>query len=303
MGKGWVFKVFEGICNPKKIIICLDYRGKLNWLHDKAYLKLVFWARMDRRLNLKDPKTFNEKLQWLKLYNRKPEYTVMVDKYAAKEYVSNIIGSEYVTPTLGVWDSFEQIDFDALPKQFVLKCTHDSGGLVICKDKEKLDYEYARKKITKCLKQNYYFIGREWPYKNVKPRIIAEKYMVDASGDDLKDYKFFCFDGVPRLLLIASDRQKDTDTCFDFYDMNFKHLPFKQGHPNAKQRIEKPSSFGLMYELAEKLSFGIPHVRIDFYEVEGQPVFGEMTFFHFGGMTPFEPDEWDDKIGSMLKIC
>lgn len=263
----------------------------------------MYYARMGKRLDLNNPQTYNEKLQWLKLYDRKPEYTKLVDKYEVKKFVVDRIGNKHVIPTLGVWDSFEQIDFDSLPKQFVLKCTHDSGGLFICTDKDKLDIEVARKKINQSLRRNFYYFGREWPYKNVKPRIIAEKYMVDESGYELKDYKFFCFDGVPKALFIATDRQlKDEDTKFDFYDAEFNHIPVVNGHPNAYKEIKKPESFEEMKRLASILSVNIPHVRVDLYDINGHIYFGELTFYHFSGMVPFEPDEWDYTFGSWINL-
>lgn len=217
--------------------------GILNKLSDEQYLRLVFRIKIGRKLNINDPKTFNEKLNWLKLNDRRPEYTTMVDKYLVKDYVANLIGNEYIIPTLGVWDKFEEIDFDKLPDSFVLKCTHDSGGLVVCRDKSKLDLSAAKKIINNSLKRNYYLHGREWPYKDVKPRIIAEKYMVDESGYELKDYKFFCFDGIPKAMYIASDRNvSGEETKFDFFDMDFHHLPFTNGHPNA-DRIFTPPQF------------------------------------------------------------
>lgn len=269
---------------------------------DALYLKLLYKNRMKKKLDLTNPKTYNEKLQWLKLYNRKPEYTVMVDKYAVKGYVEKIIGKEYIIPTLGVWEHFDDIDFDKLPDQFVLKCTHDSGGLVICKDKESLDKEKAKKQIEHCLKRRYFLNTREWPYKDVKPQIIAEKYMVDESGYELKDYKFFTFDGKVKAMFIATDRGSESETCFDFYDCNFEHLPFKNGHPNAKKKIIKPENFDKMIELAEKLGKDIPHARIDFYNINGKIYFGEITFFHWSGLKPFEPEEWDYKFGSWIQL-
>lgn len=209
----------------------------------------------------------------------------------------------YIIPTLGVWDSFDEIDFASLPDQFVLKCTHDSGGLVICKDKSKLDMNAARAKITKSLKTNYYYSGREWPYKNVKPRIIAEEFMTDEFSHDLKDYKFFCFDGVAKAMFIASDRHTaGAETKFDFYDMDFKLLPFTNGHPNSTYNINCPKTFYQMKELAERLSKGIPHIRVDFYEINGKVYFGELTFFHWSGFVPFEPAEWDEKFGNWIDL-
>lgn len=278
-------------------------RGFFDWLPDKPYLTLKYWACMGKKLNLDNPVTFNEKLQWLKLYDRKLEYTRMVDKYEVKGYVSEKIGEEYIIPTLGVWDDFDEIDFSKLPNQFVLKCTHDSGGIVICRDKAALDKSAAKKKLSASLKRNYYKSGREWPYKDVKPRIIAEAYMEDESGVELKDYKIFCFDGFAKAMFIASDQQvQDEETKFDFFDMDFQHLPFTNGHPNAKHEIKRPESLEEMRRLAEKLSEGIPQVRVDFYDVNGKVYFGELTLSHWSGMTPFEPEEWDAKFGEWIKI-
>lgn len=270
---------------------------------DRAYLKLKYRANFGKGLNLKAPKTFNEKLQWLKLYDRRPEYIRMVDKYAVKEYVAEKIGEEYIIPTLGVWDRVEDIDFDALPNQFVLKCTHDSGGIVICKDKSKLDIEWAKRKLKRSLKNNFYYSYREWPYKNVKPRILAEQYMEDTETAELRDYKFFSFDGVTKALFIATERQKDGEEVkFDFYNMDFEHLDFRQGHPNSSMKIDKPKCFDEMWGLSEKLSKNIPHVRVDFYEVNGKVYFGELTFFHHAGLMPFDPEAWDYTFGDWIRL-
>lgn len=270
---------------------------------DSIYLKIVFKRSLGYKLNLRNPKSFNEKLQWLKLYNRNPLYTKMVDKYAVKEIISNCIGTEYVIPTIGVWDSFDKIDFNRLPSSFVLKTTHDSGGVVIVKDRAKFNKEEAKRILTKSLGQNFYYANREWPYKHVKPRIIAEPYMEDKLTGELRDYKFFTFDGKVKAMFIASDRQNpDEDTKFDFFDENFKHLNFTNGHPNAKVPPAKPENFELMKQLASKLGQGIPEVRIDFYECNGKVYFGEMTFFHWSGLVPFEPIEWDYKFGSWISL-
>lgn len=272
-------------------------------MNDSDYLKRIFMGVLNKKLDLDNPKTFNEKIQWLKLFDRKDIYTKFVDKYEVKDVVSKIIGKEYVIPTLGVWDSFDEIDFNKLPNQFVLKCTHDSGGIVICRDKAKLSIKKAKRKINKSLKRDYYSLFREWPYKNVKPRIIAEQYIEDSASLDLKDYKFFCFNGKPEFLFVASDRQNpDEETKFDFFDMNFKHLNIINGHPNSINSIPKPSTFDKMVELCSILAEGIPHVRCDFYEANGRVYFGEMTFSHFGGLVDFEPDFWNEKIGGMLKL-
>ena len=274
-----------------------------DWMPDKPFLKMYFWGCFGKRLDLKNPKSFSEKLQWLKLYNRNPLYIKLVDKYEVKEIVSEKIGEEYIIPTLGVWNSFDEIDFETLPNQFVLKSTHDSGGIVICKDKRSFDKDKAREKLEASLKQNFYYATREWAYKDVPHRIIAEEYMEDSETQELRDYKFFCFDGVVKALFIASDRQDDTvDTKFDFYDADFNHLDFRNGHPNANKEIKKPVTFEKMKELAAILSKGIPQIRVDFYEVDGNIYFGELTFAHWGGMMPFEPEEWDYKFGEWIKL-
>ncbi len=294
-------KIVEYVCEPWKLVKYLSRRGCFNCLTDKAYVKLMYKANFRRSLNLKQPQTFNEKLQWLKLYDRKSEYTTMVDKHSVKNYVANIIGEEYIIPTIGVWDSFEEIDFDSLPEQFVLKCTHDSGGLVICKDKSKLDKSLAEIKIKKSLKTDYYKHGREWPYKNVPKKVIAEKYMVDESGTELKDYKFFCFDGEVKAMFISTNRGTNQH-CDDFYDENFNRIPVRKGHPNSNVQRTKPETFEQMKALAKKLSADIPHVRVDFYDVNGKIYFGEMTFFSGGGMVPFVPDRWDYTFGNWIKL-
>ena len=297
-----VSKIIRAIKEPKRIILYLNSKGVLDVLSDKAYVSLVYGVYFKKRLNLKNPKTYNEKLQWLKLYDRNPLYTRMVDKCEVKKYVADKIGEEYIIPTLGVYDRFEDIDFDSLPNEFVIKCTHDSGGLVICKDKSQLDIKNAKKIIESSLKRNYYMNGREWPYKDVKPRIIIEKYMVDESGYELKDYKFFCFNGEAKLLFVAKDRGSSEETKFDFFDRDFNHLPFTNGHPNSDPPYFKPDNFEKMMELASELSKDSPQLRVDFYNINGQIYFGELTFFHWGGMMPFDPPEWDIKLGEMITL-
>ena len=287
--------------NPKNIYAFFASRGLLNWMSDKAYLKMAYKNKMGKKLNLKNPQTFSEKLQWLKLYNRKDIYTTMVDKYEAKKFISENVGEEYVIPTLGVWDKYEDIDFDSLPNQFVLKCTHDSGGLIICKDKSKLDIEKAKKRIKKSLKNKFYWLGREWPYKNVKPRIIAEKYMAETQDDGqecLTDYKFFCFDGKVQIMYIANEKANPPTT--DYFDANFNHLDLTTKDKNAPITPKKPEKFNEMVSIAEKLSKGIPFVRVDFYYINQQVYLGEFTFFHNGGMCKYNPPEWDMKLGEFL---
>ena len=270
---------------------------------DKLYLSILYRNSFGYFMDFKNPKTFNEKLQWLKLYDRKEIYSKMVDKYEVKKYISDIIGEEYIIPTIGVYDKFDDIDFDTLPNQFVIKCTHDSGGIVICKDKKEFDIIKAKTKINKCLKHNFYYQYREWPYKNVQPRIIIEKYVEDKEKKALDDYKFFCFNGEPKVMFIATERQNENnDTCFDFFDMDFNHLNIRNGHPNAVNPPSMPKNFKKMKELAKTLSKGMPHVRIDFYEINGKVYFGEITFFHWGGFVKFVPQEWDEKLGDLLEL-
>ena len=288
--KGYRFSVFSIL-------------GFFNRLSDEELLKRAYKAYFGRELDLENPKTFNEKLQWLKLHDRKPEYTIMVDKCEAKKYVAERIGEEYIIPTLGVWDRFDDIDFDALPDQFVLKTTHDSGGVVICRDKASLNKKKARKKLETSLKRNFYLRGREWPYKNVKPRIIAEQFIQSTKDGELPDYKFFCFSGEPKALFIATERNvPGTETKFDFFDMEFNHLDVRNGHPNAAVAPGKPVCFDEMCDLASKLSAGIPHLRVDFYEVEGKVYFGELTFSHWSGLVPFEPEQWDYTFGEWITL-
>lgn len=295
--------IYDIIKKPQLLFLSLGHRGWFNWMGDRFYLKIAYRIEMGKKLNLDHPQTFNEKLQWLKLYDRRPEYTRMVDKRGVKDYVSSRIGDEYLIPTLGVWENANEIDYDKLPEQFVLKCTHDSGGLFICKDKSKINKKKVGRKLNSCLTHNYYWGQREWPYKNVKPRIIAEQFMEDEKTKELRDYKFFCFDGIPQALFIASDRNSNTEeTKFDFFDMDFNHLPFTNGHPNAKELPAKPMCFEKMKELAAQLSKGIPQVRVDFYEVNGKVYFGEMTFSHWSGFTPFVPEEWDYKFGDWIQL-
>ena len=272
-------------------------------ISDRLFLRVKYRLKMGRWPNFKNPHTYTEKLQWLKIYGRRPIDTLLSDKYAVKDYIAQTIGKEYVIPLLGVWDRFEEIDFDKLPNQFVLKCTHDSGGVVICKDKMTFDKAKANVVLSRSQKHDYFMISREHAYKNIPRRIIAEEYMEDKHTKELRDYKFFCFNGVPKLLFVASDRQvKGEETKFDFFDMSYNHLPFTNGHPNANVLPERPVCFEEMKSLAKKLSENIPHVRVDFYEVNGKVYFGEMTFSHWGGMVPFKPEEWDETIGEWIVL-
>ncbi len=295
------------IRNIKRLILDRDYRGValdshgLHYLSDEEFLKRKYRLTMGHDLDLEDPKTFNEKLQWLKLYDRKPEYTTMVDKFSAKSWVEERIGKEYLIPTLGVWDHFDDIDFDKLPNQFVLKCTHDSGGLVIVKDKATLDISKAKKKIESCLKRNFYWMGREWPYKNVAPRIIAEQYMTDESGIELKDYKIFNFSGEPKLIEVDYDRFVAHKR--NLYTTDWQYIEAAiQYHADPTRRIERPKQLEKMMELARTLSAGIPHVRTDFYCIDDRIYFGELTFYHESGFGKFTPESFDEEMGKWISL-
>ena len=268
------------------------------------YIKILFYKRIGRRINLKKPITFNEKLQWLKLYNKKPFYAILVDKYEVKKYIAEKIGMEYVIPAYGVWDKFDDVDFGSLPDQFVLKCTHDSGGLVICKDKKNFDFKKAKEKINKSLKTNYYWCGREWPYKDVKPRIIAEKYMTDSPDvDTFTDYKFYCFNGYVDCVMVCLDRNTG-DTKFYFFDKDWKLLRYNKRGKEAPEgfTIPKPACIDKMFEIAAELSKGIPFVRVDLYVSNGQIYFGEMTFYPASGFDPNRLPETDLYFGSLIKL-
>ena len=295
-------KIVKYIKRPSNILLYLMNKNFFKWIPDEKYITIKYKLEMNQKLNLKEPKTFNEKLQWLKLYDRNPEYTKMVNKYEAKKYVADIIGQEYIISTLGVWDKFEDIEFDKLPKQFVLKPTHTSGNVFICKDKEKINYKQLRKMINKWLKRDYYLVHREWPYKNIKPKIIAEQYMVDDSGMKLKDYKFFCFNGIAQTILVCSNRNGSFKNT-NFYDISWNLQPFtREKHKNSNEQIKKPKNLDEMITVAEKLSKDIPFVRVDLYEINGKVYFGELTFYPSSGFEGFEPEEWDKKLGDMLEL-
>lgn len=276
-------------------------RGFYHYMDDATYLKRLFRCKLGYDLNLENPRTFNEKLQWLKLYDRKRIYTRMVDKYAVKKYVAETIGEEYIIPTLGVWRNFDDINFDALPDQFVLKCTHDSGGLVICKDKSKFDKKAARKKINRCMKKNYFWRGREWPYRRVRPRIIAEKFIQDSDGT-LNDYKLMSFNGRVKCSFVCSERFTEAGLHVTFFDRKWNVMPFERHYPKSQVPIEKPQTYEKMVVLAEKLSKDIPFVRVDFYDVDGKIYFGELTFFPGSGLEEFTPLEWDYRLGYAIQL-
>lgn len=269
----------------KKPALIIPYLGKygwFRWMSDEAYIKMVYRIYFGVYPDLEHPKNYSEKLNWLKLHDRQPQYTEIVDKYTVKQYISGIIGEKYVVPTLGVWDRFEDIDFDALPNQFVLKCTHDSGGLVICRDKPRLDKAKARRKISASLKRNYFWIGREWPYKNVKPRIIAEPYLEDTRYGELRDYKFYVFDGVVDSVMVCKDRQKE-HTKYFYFDRNWNRLYYQWDDLEFQDDIERPEHFDEMLDIAQRLSHSFSHIRVDLYNVDGSIYFSELTLYDDAG--------------------
>lgn len=298
-----VNNIIRGLKNPFKVINWFWMKSSPVIKSDKIFLKWQYYFLMRRFPDFKSPKTFNEKLQWLKINNHNPIYTDMVDKLKVKELVAHKVGEKHVITTIGVWDNPEEIDWESLPNRFVLKTTQGGGnvGVVVCKDKNRFDKENAIKQLKKGLALNLYKKSREWPYKNVKPKVFAEEYMEDEYGE-LRDYKFFCFDGKVKMLFVATDRQKRKEPFFNFFDENYCPLQLKQGHPVNPNIPEKPVGFEHMVKLAEKLSEDLPHVRIDLYIINGKVYFGEYTFYHFGGVVPFEPEEWDFKIGNWLNL-
>lgn len=273
-----------------------------HYIPDKIFLKIMFYIKVHYFPDLNNPITFNEKIQWLKLHDRNVRYTAMVDKSTAKKIAENMWGEQYIIPTLGIWDSFNQIDFDLLPNQFVLKCTHNSGGVIIVKDKKTLNRNTAKKKIEKSLKENYYYNSREWPYKNVMPRIIAEKYISQSEQDSLNDYKLMCFNGEVKCSFTCSNRFGKEGLYVNFYDKDWKPMPFIRKYPKNPVEIKKPQNYEKMVELAEKVSKNIPFLRVDFYECNGKIYFGEFTFYPGSGMEWFEPFEWDRKLGEMISL-
>ena len=290
----------------KWVFYHLRAKGFFNGMTDEAYLRMLWRRSFRTRLDLETPRTFNEKLQWLKLHNRRPEYTAMVDKHEAKRFAAEHLGEECVIPTLGVWERFDDIDFDALPDQFVLKCTHDSGGLVICRDKATLDKAAAKEKIERCFKRNYYWNSREWPYKDIKPRILAEPYMEDgASPAGLTDYKFFCFNGEPKMLYVSQGMEDHATARISFYDLEGKEMPFhRSDYRPIGDDVILPDNFSEMLEKARALAaiIAVPFVRVDLYSIEGCVYFSEITFYPCSGMVPFEPKEWDKTLGDWIRL-
>ena len=287
-------KIFKNRELRLKLINCLRF------IPAKPYLKLVYRIKAGKKLNLKNPVTFCDKQNWLKLHEIHPEYTELVDKIAVRDYITKVLGEEYLFPIYGYWKHFNEIDFDTLPEKFVLKCNHDSGSVKVITDKSKIDRDELEKFFEDRLKLNPYVFGREYPYKNVKPCIMAEKFMTPDGEEDIRDYKFFCFNGKPEIMFIATDRS--TDVKFDFFDMDFNHLDIVNIHEQAGVEIQKPAMFDEMKDIAAKISQGMKFVRIDLYEISGKIYFGEFTFFHGGGFWPMHPEKWEYELGKLIDI-
>ena len=309
MKNSLINKVKRIIVNPRRIMMYIRYslekKGLLDRLSDETYLKFTYWTILGKRLNLDNPRAFNEKLQWLKLNNRNSDYVKMVDKIEVKSFVAALIGEEHIIPTLGVWHRPEEIDFDMLPNQFVLKCNHNSGtGMYICKDKSTINKEKVFNELKRGLRQDYYMHVREWPYKNVERRIIAEKYMSDSNERDLKDYKVFTFNGHAHFIQV--DYNRFTDHHRNFYSREWEYVPFTTCYPtNPQHQIERPKCLTELLNYAEILAHGAgdpPFLRVDFYIIKDQIYFGEMTFYHGSGMEKFYPPEYDEKLGKLIDI-
>lgn len=273
----------------------------LKFIPSSLYLKCVYSASMDKKLDLKNPMTFNEKIQWLKLYDKNSQYINLVDKYEVRKFVKETIGEEYLIPLVGVFDNFDEINFDDLPNEFVLKCSHDSGSVLICRDKSKFDISKAQKKMKRHLKRNYYWHAREWCYKKVKPRIICEKFMMDESHKELKDYKVFCFNGKPRLIQVDFDRFASHKK--NIYTTEWEFVDVSINHPNQPTlQIPKPERLDDMLYFARVLSRDIPFVRVDFYSINNRLYFGEMTFYPGSGYLIFSPESLDLEMGSWIDL-
>ncbi|MGY3313447.1 hypothetical protein ACV242_001943 [Peribacillus simplex] len=295
-------KIIKGLRNPRLLLVYILGNKTFRIITDEIYLKIKYKLLIKNNLDLKNPRFFNEKLQWLKLYDRKQEYSQMVDKYEVRRYIEEKIGKEYLIPLLGVYDSFDEIDFNVLPNQFVLKPNHTSGDVFICNDKSDINYLELKKEVNQWLKREYYWLHREWPYKNIRPRILCEKFMVDESGTELKDYKFMCFNGEVKCSFVCLNRNSDNGLKLDFYDTDWNIMPVKRHYPNSGIKVNKPKNYDKMVYFAEELSKDIPFLRVDFYEVSGDLYFGELTFYPASGFGEFTPESYDELLGSWIRL-
>ena len=292
-------KIIKAIKHPKVAMLYLLSKKMFYKLSDERFLKIKYRLKTGKKLNIKEPKRFNEKMQWLKLYDRKDLYSLMVDKCEVKDLVGKSIGFEYVVPTIAVYNSFDDINFDELPNKFVLKCTHDSGTVIVCKDKATLDIEAARNKINNRMTYNYYYNCREWPYKNVKPRIIAEELIEESTASVLNVYKVFNFNNGEQIIQVIQN-DKTRNESVDYFDKNWNLLDICQNYPNSETPLPKPKCIEKMLELSNKLSDGFPFMRTDFYEADGKLYFSEFTFYSDAGFATFKPDSWDYVLGQRI---
>lgn len=289
------------ISNPRWIIYYVNKTPFSKLFSDEWYIKSMYKLFLHKKMGLDYPQTFNEKLQWLKLYDRKEKYRQMVDKHLVKKYVTEMIGEEFVIPTIGIWKNFDEIDFDSLPEKFVLKCTHDSGSIYICKDKSKLDKKRLKLFFNSRLKKNYYNLWREWPYRDIQPMIIAEPFLKDGENEFLPVYKIMCFEGQPRIIqTIQNDKQPNES--IDYFDIEWNLLNMKQNFPNSRIPFKKPDCLNDMLKLAQKLAEGMHFLRVDLYVINGSIKFSEFTFYSDAGLSEFEPYEWDLKLGEMIEL-
>ncbi len=294
-------KAWKYLRNPALVFFYLGLKGHFKFIPDEPYVRICYRIQMGKRLELDPPRTFNEKLQWLKLHDRRPEQTRWVDKYEVRKLIAGLVGEDHLFPLLGVWDRAEDVDFDRLPDRFVLKCTHDSGGTVICRDKSRFDVRAARRKLAAGLKRNYYWAGREWAYKDVRPRIIAEPLMADESGTELKDYKFFCFDGEPRLIQVDFDRFANHKR--NLYDLEWRYQPFQLMFPTDPGRvIPKPANLDEVLAFVRRITPKVPFMRTDLYLIGRRIYFGEFTLHHGGGAEPFQPESYDEQLGTWIRL-
>lgn len=291
------------IFQKQKLALYIATRKIARFIPDRIFLKILYFGRLGKKLDFSHVKTFNEKLQWLKVYDRRTEYTMMVDKFLVRDYIAKTVGSQYLIPLLGVWDDADDINFGQLPSQYVLKCNHNSGlGMYICSDSSKVDVEEIRLSLTKGLQQNYYLTGREWPYKDVPRKIIAEKYMTDDTGIELKDYKINCFNGVPKFIQVMSGRNKDNYSV-DHFDVDWQPMDIpRKDKQKSSQPISKPKQLQEMLDLAAVLSKDLPFARIDFYIAEERVYFGEITFFPVSGFVPFSNHQIDMQLGQLIQL-
>ena len=289
--------------NPYRVFMLLGDRGLLNWLPDEPYLKLIYRANLGKKLHLDNPQTFCEKMNWLKLYDRQPRYTQMSDKLGVRDYVAPLIGQEHLIPLLGVWDDPARIDFDSLPGRFVLKATHDSGSVLVCRDKDAFDRKAAVRYFQRALRNRFYIKGRERQYEHVVPRVIAEAYLDDGTGNLPTDYKLYCFGGTAKCLYTGTDRGTDRPFKMTFFDMDWNRLPIRfKDCPEDQNDVPRPSGLSQMQAFAETLSAGIPLMRVDFYEINGQVYFGEMTLCDGSGLYPLDPEEWELRFGEWITL-